>query len=46
MPLLLKERISLNRISTLDLAEVEVVVEAKEVTEVNFLKDSQQIKGT
>ena len=45
MHLLLKERISLNRLSTLALAEVEVVVEAKEVAKVNFVKDSQ-IRGT
>ena len=45
MHLLLKESINLNRLSSLALAEVEVVVEAKEVAEVNFVKDSQ-IKGT
>ena len=45
MHLLLKERISLKRIFTLAPAEVEVVVKAKEVAEVNFVKDNQ-IRGT
>ena len=45
MHLLLKERITLNRPSTLAPIEVEVVVEAKEVKKVNLLKYNQ-IKGT
>ena len=41
MHLLLKERISLNRPSTLAPTEVEVVAEVKEVAEVKFEKDNQ-----